>query len=515
VGNDKVYRSLAAAYTAAGNGDTIEIDYNLSGANITQLITKCVNIEGVGPPGFRASFPWDGGAHNQTIANGGTGTNPIPNGNAIFKITATCIPPQLVTLQNLEFSGAYVTDGNGAAVWYTNTTDLTTTNLYIHDSEVGILGGNSTSDTITTTVEKTLFLGNGAPDGSEHNVYIGEQNHLIFRYNKDLNAIGGHLLKSRARINEVYYNFISCQGAEACSESPVDFSCGGDIYFIGNIVELGANSGFHGMFQSGEEALIAQNCNGSFNPTNRLYIINNTFYNYFGGGNFFDVKTAGGPTPTFVVQNSIMANGGTLYATASPTLASNNNTVATPADFVSSATGNYRLVAGASEINAGTNPGSANGFSLTPTTIYLDVASSDVRPVAAPLDIGAYEFNGAPLPGNAGVFGVTTNVTQNSLTLNWTKGTDAVSPQNTLLYTVYKSSSANIDTVTNTLANGTIASGPTTDIATANITGLPCGVTTFFNVLIQNQAGTQAAYNGVSQVTLGCTVHAGRGRIRK
>jgi hypothetical protein len=515
VGNDKQYTTLAAAYTAANNGDTIEVDYNTSTTPGTSYdIAKCLTIRGVGPPGTRASFPWDGGNYNNTVANGGTGTNPVSNDQGIFRIFPGCVLPQLVTLENLEVSGAYGASGNTAAVRYANTTDITLTNLYLHDNEVGVLGGNSLTDTLTTTADHNVIIHNGAADGSEHNVYIGEQDHLIFRYNKVSNAIGGHNLKSRARRNEVYSNFITSQtGAEGSSESPVDFPCGGDIYFIGNVVEQGVNSSYHGLFQSAEEH--GSNCGGGYSPTNRVYVVNNTFYNYYGGGNFLDVITAGGPTPTFVSQNNIFANGGTLYNTTAPTLASNNNTTATSADFVASDSGNYRLVAGASEINAGTNPGTANGISLTPTTIYLDPAMSDVRPVAAPLDIGAYEFNGAPTPGNAGNFSPTTNVTQNSLALNWTKGSDAVSPQNTLQYAVYKSTTNNITTVANMLANGTIVVGLTTDIATANISALNCGTTTFFNVLIQNQAGTQAAYNGTSQVTLGCTTHAGRSRIRR
>lgn len=87
------------------------------------------------------------------------------------------------------------------------------------------------------------------------------------------------------------------------------------------------------------------------------------------------------------------------------------------------------------------------------------------------------------------------NVGQTSLTVTWTKGTDDTSPQNTLQYAVYKSSSNNLTSLANVLANGTQVVAFMTDIATANVTaGLSCGQTYYFNVLIQDQSNNQAAY---------------------
>lgn len=106
----------------------------------------------------------------------------------------------------------------------------------------------------------------------------------------------------------------------------------------------------------------------------------------------------------------------------------------------------------------------------------------------------------APTPGSSGAI-TTTSITSNSLTLNWTKGTDNTSAQSTLKYRVYKSSSNNISTVANMYANGTPLNATTTDIATLSVTGLSPSATYYFNVIVQDGAGNTAVYTAKSQAT--------------
>ncbi len=112
-----------------------------------------------------------------------------------------------------------------------------------------------------------------------------------------------------------------------------------------------------------------------------------------------------------------------------------------------------------------------------------------------------------PIPGAGGVI-TTSSVSATSLTLNWTKATDAITPQTSLVYVVYRSTANNIGTVALAEANGTPLNGAgTTDIATYNVTGLTVGTTYFFNVLVKDAAGNKAAYSTVSQATISYAVN--------
>lgn len=86
------------------------------------------------------------------------------------------------------------------------------------------------------------------------------------------------------------------------------------------------------------------------------------------------------------------------------------------------------------------------------------------------------------------------NVTTQSVTLNWTKATDDPSLSSSLEYQVYRSDSGNIDTVSNIEANGKTVGSYTADIGTFNVTGLAPGTTHYFNVIVKDTAGNKSAY---------------------
>jgi hypothetical protein len=56
---------------------------------------------------------------------------------------------------------------------------------------------------------------------------------------------------------------------------------------------------------------------------------------------------------------------------------------------------NYRLTAGSPAIDAGTQPGSANGYVLKPSYEYVQPACGETRMQIGKIDIGAYEFGGS------------------------------------------------------------------------------------------------------------------------
>ncbi len=106
-----------------------------------------------------------------------------------------------------------------------------------------------------------------------------------------------------------------------------------------------------------------------------------------------------------------------------------------------------------------------------------------------------------PVAGNGGVltFG---SITETSITVNWTKATDNVTPQASLEYLVYYSQVCNLNTVVNIEANGTAVGTYTADIDTKTVTGLTHQKAYYFNVIVKDSAGNKRAYAMNSRLTL-------------
>src|SRR4029077_19059634 len=97
------------------------------------------------------------------------------------------------------------------------------------------------------------------------------------------------------------------------------------------------------------------------------------------------------------------------------------------------------------------------------------------------------------------------NMATMSLTLNSTKATDDVTAQSNLQYEVRRSSTNNLDTVANAEANGTVVLSYTTDIVTANVTGLAPATGYYFNVIVKDAAGNKAVYTTKNETMLADT----------
>ena len=103
-------------------------------------------------------------------------------------------------------------------------------------------------------------------------------------------------------------------------------------------------------------------------------------------------------------------------------------------------------------------------------------------------------------------------VASTTLTLSWTKATDAVTAQASLQYAVYRSLSDNISSSSSAEANGTLIQAYTTDIATLAVTGLSASTPYFFNVIVKDAADNRAAYETVSATTAAASITATGGR---
>jgi hypothetical protein len=294
-----------------------------------------------------------------------------------------------VTIENLELTGAHISDDNGAnaAGVRVEASGLTVRGCYVHDNQNGILGGT----TGTLTVEHTEFADNGLGDGCNnggctHNVYVANIEQLNFRFNWSHRVATdtrdkGHLLKSRAKINYILYNRLT--GEDGLDSYEIDLPNGGLAIVVGNLIEKGTKSGNPTLFSWGEE--------GASNPDKRVFIASNTFVNDFGKGTFISAAGA-----MLVAHDNLLVGNGTPSATG--VLSADNLTV--DPMFVDRERFDYHLQSGSAAIGKAVDPGSADQFSLVPTSEYEHPLRGVARSGHA--DVGAYEFGARHAAGSGG-----------------------------------------------------------------------------------------------------------------
>jgi hypothetical protein len=335
--------------TGLVSGDVVEIDAGVYNGPATTWSTNNLTLRGVGGRAHLVAPPT------------------ISNGKAIWVTQGSNM-----AVENIEFSGAVVPDRNGAGI-RAEGQNLVICGSYFHDNEDGILGGGG-----NVLIEYSEFARNGHCDTDcAHNIYIANTERFTLRYSYSHHARIGHLVKSRARENYILYNRIMDE-ADGTSSYVIDLPNGGLSYIVGNLLQQGPNTDNPTMVISGEE--------GATNPSQTLYIINNTFVNDRGSGTF--VELAGGTTAT--LRNNLIVGNGTLVSGGTVTQVSNLRTSAP--NFVNPGAFDYRPTAATPGIDQGTAPGLGGTFDLRPSYQYVHPRNRETRPTRNGIDIGAYEF---------------------------------------------------------------------------------------------------------------------------
>ncbi len=359
VGPGKTYAKPCAAIAAAQPGDVIEVDAtgNYDG-DTCAWATDNLTVRGVGG---RAKIDL-------------TGVTPAQQ-KGIFTITA----PN-ATIENFELSGAAISanaGNNGAGIRHQGT-NLIVRNCFFHDDQDGILGAPPTDGTGMVLIETSEFANNGAGDGYSHNMYLNHYASFTLRYSYSHGAKVGHLVKTRAYANYILYNRITDETGTTASYE-IDIPNGGTSYVIGNLIEQAATSQNPNIVTTGEE--------GTTNPDQHFYFVNNTVVNDLGSGTFVNVASG----TTALVENNVFRGKGTL-----PTGTTNWDDTQGDPMLASESTYDYHLLAGSPCVDKGTAPGTGlNSQSLAPDHEYVHPASTEGRAVAgAAIDIGAYELGG-------------------------------------------------------------------------------------------------------------------------
>src|SRR6185436_2920192 len=173
-----------------------------------------------------------------------------------------------------------------------------------------VLGGGG-----NVLIEYSEFARNGGcvtGFGCAHNMYI-DAARLTLRYSYSHHASIGHLVKSRSRENYILYNRIMDE-ADGTSSYTIDLPNGGLSYVIGNLLQQGPNTDNPTILIYGEE--------GATNPSQTLYVVNNTFVNDRGSGTF--VELSGGTIAT--LQNNLFVGSGTVVSGGAVTQTTNRTT---------------------------------------------------------------------------------------------------------------------------------------------------------------------------------------------
>jgi hypothetical protein len=282
------FNTLASAVAASQDGDVIQVQAGTY-TNDFAAITTSITIEGVG------------GMVNLVATQ-----QPLQE-KGILIIGADGTTGPNVTLNNISFSGAAISDadgGNGAGIRY-QSGNLTLNNCDFFDNQDGLLGDADAAGTIT--INNTEFSGNGnaspPSSGIEHNLYVGAIQQLTIDNSYFTDPITGHDIKSRAANTTIENSRIDDPNGTGSLE--IDLPNGGNAVIENNVIEKGSGAQSSIFISSGEE--------GGLYASSSLTVSDNTLINDTGHGATVVVND----TPTGAI-----VNGNTAYGLTSGQLVS-------------------------------------------------------------------------------------------------------------------------------------------------------------------------------------------------
>ena len=332
VGAKRAVGSLAQAATQAKDGDTIEVDAGDYVEDVAVWQQARLTIRAVG--GRARLLAMGAAAESKAIWV-------VRGGN--------------ITVEGFDFVGAKVGDKNGAGIRFEKG-QLLVKNCVFVDNENGILtGGDKTAE---LTIENSEFGNNGYGDGLSHNLYVGSIAKLTVTGSYFHHAKVGHLLKSRAMENHIFYNRLTDEtGGRASYE--LEFPNGGLAYVVGNIIQQGS--------QTENSTIISYGAEGYTGPRNELYLVSNVIADDRPkAGTFLMVKPG---ERTVRAVNNLLVGKGSLEAGGTGDYRNNINVDWNV--FVQASRQDYRLAKPALKLGKPEDPGSANGVDLRPKREYV------------------------------------------------------------------------------------------------------------------------------------------------
>ena len=382
VGSAETYRQPSQAAAAARDGDTIRIaagqyrDAATWRANDLKIIGER-NADG--GPGVEivssASLAGDAalwlveGDRNVVDGVSFTGAKNSSNSAAGLKLTGAGLVvrhSRFVRNQN-----GLLTNGQakGAIGPSTNLVDVDPdlgSHVLIEFSEFGYNG--VADENSTAGIGETV---------SANNVTIGREDRLTFRYNYSHHALGGDLLQSAARINNIRSNRLSDE-QEYITRYLINLPQGGVSYIVGNVM--------YQSFRPGNQIMINFGTEEAQDSHNRLTIISNSAMNQSVKGVFANNAIS---VPASLGNNLFFGTSGTLVRGP---VEQRFNELAAIADVVDSKAFNYRLTRDSSLIDTGVVLRERDGIRMYADAEYVHPMQALPRLKVWKPDIGAYEF---------------------------------------------------------------------------------------------------------------------------
>jgi hypothetical protein len=385
VGPSRAVKLPSQAAALAVNGDIIEIDADSYTADVAIWAADNLTIRGVG-------------GRARLLAAGESAEN-----KAIWVIKG-----RNAVVENIEFAEAAVPSGNGAGI-RAEGANLTVINCYFHDNQEGILSSLYTTDSVID-IENSEFARDGGNGGQSHEIYMSYIRQLIVRGSYFHEGHIGHLIKSRALRNLIVANRITDEASGSASYE-IEFPNGGLNIVVGNLIEKGP--------LAQNSTMLANALEGPINPIQQLYVVNNTFVNDLGRGDFIRARS---PSTVRVFNNIFVGGGNVLVGSGllrnnlldaglggaphveqplyrDGDIDENGTRSAVDAGLLDAYRYDYRLKLGSPAIGGGADPGLAGDVPLIPELEYVHPTQSKSITIKGPIDIGAYQYlDGAQSP---------------------------------------------------------------------------------------------------------------------
>ncbi len=260
-----------------------------------------------------------------------------------------------VLIENIEFRGARVPDGNGAGIRFERGR-LVVSRCAFFDNQNGLLTGNQTDAELR--IEDSEF--GAAPAGSQlpHLLYVGR----IARFSLSGSRLSGgrsaHLVKSRARENHIHGNqLVDGEGGSAAYE--LEFPNGGLAWVVGNVIAQSADTSNSAIVSFGAEGAVDDREQG-------LFVAHNTLVNHaLRPAVFVRMHNLERPVEHRFVNN-LMVGLGLATGTGTLELAdlTRGNFTLPVSALPGAERGDYALAADSWLRGRGVPPGSARGVSL-------------------------------------------------------------------------------------------------------------------------------------------------------
>ncbi len=336
VGPARAVKSIAAAARLAVDGGIIEIDAGNYIGDVAVWTRDNLTVRAVGG---RVRLQAAGAA---------------AEGKGIWVVRA-----RNMSVEGFDFQGARVPDRNGAGIRLERGS-LHVRDCSFTDNEMGLLTNNDRETVLE--IENSEFARNGRPDGHNHQLYAGAIARLSVTGSYLHHGAIGHLLKSRAAVNHIFYNRLTDE-AGGRSSYELEFPNGGTALVIGNLIGQSA--------QTQNRHLVAFGTEGSKGAVNALYLVHNTLIDGLPSGGGFLRAAAGS---TVQATNNLLVGAGRLELPAGADARDNPQVDAR--DFVAATLEDHRWRPDAPGWGRSSDAGRVHGHPLQPTREYLHPRST-------------------------------------------------------------------------------------------------------------------------------------------